>query len=491
MILTRDNIDKMAEELGYKLEDVIDMKANDYIMLNKKTKLKKLENGCWITLDTPKLIPWKIERDNKRRKVWRQFINCRNYALKYGEERVEAVAKGIDEESMVEIVSDNLFISQQVKNTNNSLSEEDGFTKTLDKIADYILFTKFDNKDQEEKHEEAKQELKELEASKKTENIKNKIESLKEVRRNTPYSKTKKLSKLPKHYMIHSLEQQEDVGNNGLIAVSQPVNYTRVDRQMENGKFHESMEEFWERYSPNKPNDIPFYTKNPINYKEFAHETMLQYIAEIQHLEDKPYSPERAKIISNLKGEMRTALGVLRKIISFNPTPSIEETIPSDSWEYLSLRNIDTYRVLLLNYQDLNERYKTKVNTNMWALLRSFEQIVENTDLQFKESVILDLIMNQGITQLEELQCKLENEYQIQYSKSNLSKIVNNKIPNSILQAHEKELEDWIWINRRKGLYKKCSKCGKIKLAVDTRYFKPDKKGKFGLRGTCRACEIN
>lgn len=79
------------------------------------------------------------------------------------------------------------------------------------------------------------------------------------------------------------------------------VNYTRVDRQMEQGKFNENMEAFWERFSPSKPNSIPHYAKEPINYKELAYSTMKQYIDEIEYLESRPFSPDRAKQISYLK----------------------------------------------------------------------------------------------------------------------------------------------------------------------------------------------
>lgn len=79
------------------------------------------------------------------------------------------------------------------------------------------------------------------------------------------------------------------------------VNYTRVDRQMEQGKFNEDMEAFWERFSPSKPNSIPHYTKEPINYKELAYSTMKQYMDEIEYLESRSFSPDRAKQISYLK----------------------------------------------------------------------------------------------------------------------------------------------------------------------------------------------
>ncbi|PXA13141.1 hypothetical protein DD899_13095, partial [Staphylococcus pseudintermedius] len=65
---------------------------------------------------------------------------------------------------------------------------------------------------------------------------------------------------------------------------------------------------------------------------------------------------------------------------------------------------------------------------------------------------------------------------------------INTHIPSRIASTYEKQLEDWIWIHRRKGKYKTCSSCGEVKLAVDTRYFKPRKDSKDGLQGICRDC---
>ncbi|MDR4211161.1 hypothetical protein FO586_33800, partial [Bacillus thuringiensis] len=62
-------------------------------------------------------------------------------------------------------------------------------------------------------------------------------------------------------------------------------------------------------------------------------------------------------------------------------------------------------------------------------------------------------------------------------------------IPNKLLYTYEKQLEDWIWTYRRKGLYKTCKHCNEVKLAVDNRYFSKDTKGIYGLKAKCKACE--
>ena len=48
-------------------------------------------------------------------------------------------------------------MNEQVKTTSAQLSGESGITKTLEKIADYIVFSKFNNAKEEEQHEDIKE----------------------------------------------------------------------------------------------------------------------------------------------------------------------------------------------------------------------------------------------------------------------------------------------------------------------------------------------
>lgn len=66
---------------------------------------------------------------------------------------------------------------------------------------------------------------------------------------------------------------------------------------------------------------------------------------------------------------MRTALETLRKVIHIQPTSSIDETIPMDSWNRLSLRNTDTYIALLLGYYDATKKYDNKPSTSFGLYL--------------------------------------------------------------------------------------------------------------------------
>ena len=58
-----------------------------------------------------------------------------------------------------------------------------------------------------------------------------------------------------------------------------------------------------------------------------------------------------------------------------------------------------------------------------------------------------------------------------------------NSVVDLIVKQYEKEYEEWYYLNIRKGEYKKCSKCGEVKLVSQF-----DKKGKQGLQSRCKKC---
>lgn len=64
--------------------------------------------------------------------------------------------ENFNDDQAAEIVSTVTFMNEQVKTTSAQLSGESGITKTLEKIADYIVFSKFNNAKEEEQHEDIK-----------------------------------------------------------------------------------------------------------------------------------------------------------------------------------------------------------------------------------------------------------------------------------------------------------------------------------------------
>ena len=61
------------------------------------------------------------------------------------------------------------------------------------------------------------------------------------------------------------------------------------------------------------------------------------------------------------------------------------------------------------------------------------------------------------------------------------------KIPKLIASTAEDDYLDWYYMNVEKGKYKKCSRCGQIKLAHN-KYFSKNKTSKDGFYSICKCC---
>ena len=86
-----------------------------------------------------------------------------------------------------------------------------------------------------------------------------------------------------------------------------------------------------------------------------------------------------------------------------------------------------------------------------------------------------------------EIQDELVKNFGIKHSLEYISSLWRKKIPNLIASAAEDEVLDWYYLNEEKGKYKRCSRCGQIKLAHN-KYFSKNKTSKDGFYSICKQC---
>lgn len=86
-----------------------------------------------------------------------------------------------------------------------------------------------------------------------------------------------------------------------------------------------------------------------------------------------------------------------------------------------------------------------------------------------------------------DIQEKIQMEFGIKHSLEYISSLWRNKIPKLIASTAEDEYLDNYYLNIEKGKYKKCSRCGKIKLAHN-KYFSKNKTSKDGFYSICKSC---
>ena len=86
-----------------------------------------------------------------------------------------------------------------------------------------------------------------------------------------------------------------------------------------------------------------------------------------------------------------------------------------------------------------------------------------------------------------DIQADLLARFGIKHSLEYISSLWRNKIPNLIASAAEDQLLNWHFLNVEKGKYKKCSRCGQVKLAHN-KYFSKNKTSKDGFYSICKCC---
>lgn len=81
----------------------------------------------------------------------------------------------------------------------------------------------------------------------------------------------------------------------------------------------------------------------------------------------------------------------------------------------------------------------------------------------------------------------LQEDHNLVYSEEYISTLYRNKIPNYLASYYENDVNEWYHLNKVKGVYKKCNRCGEHKLMNNTN-FSLNKDSKDGFYSICKSC---
>lgn len=178
--------------------------------------------------------------------------------------------------------------------------------------------------------------------------------------------------------------------------------------------------------------------------------------------------------------------------ISHTTFPSrLEESFTLNKDNYIipsgiSLCDPKVCSYLLCNYSRLKEEGWSHFDGDLYYLMEAFDKCANNAlkNYPLYEEIVIHKI--DGLQNLE-IQKILQQKFQIKHSLEYISSLWRNKIPKLIASTAEDELLDWYFMNVEKGKYKKCSRCGQIKLAHN-KYFSKNKTSKDGFYSICKVC---
>ena len=141
---------------------------------------------------------------------------------------------------------------------------------------------------------------------------------------------------------------------------------------------------------------------------------------------------------------------------------------------------------ILCNYDILKEGLSHSFSNDFYYLLEDFDKLCAAALVHYP--MYRDIIKYKiaGKSNLE-IQAALEKNYNIKHSVEYISALWRKKIPKIITDKAKEDYLIWYYTYVEKGAWKRCSKCGQVKLA-NYHFFSKNNTSKDGWYSMCKEC---
>lgn len=157
------------------------------------------------------------------------------------------------------------------------------------------------------------------------------------------------------------------------------------------------------------------------------------------------------------------------------------------STELVSLFDQKYISALLCNYSKLKEDAWGKFSSDSYYLMEDLDNLIERT-LKDKYPLYYDLLIYKiDGKQNIEIQELLNKKHGIKHSVEYISSLWRNKIPKLLAEQAQEDYLIWHYTMQERGKWKRCSRCGEVKLAHN-RFFSKNKTSKDGFYSICKCC---
>lgn len=157
------------------------------------------------------------------------------------------------------------------------------------------------------------------------------------------------------------------------------------------------------------------------------------------------------------------------------------------STELVSLFDPKHVSALLCNYSKLKEDAWGKFSSDSYYLMEDLDNLIERT-LKDKYPLYYDLLIYKiDGKQNVEIQELLNEKHGIKHSVEYISSLWRNKIPKLLAEQAQEDYLVWHYTMEERGKWKRCSRCGEVKLAHN-RFFSKNKTSKDGFYSICKCC---
>ena len=153
----------------------------------------------------------------------------------------------------------------------------------------------------------------------------------------------------------------------------------------------------------------------------------------------------------------------------------------------INFYNEKNISAILCNYSKLVEDGWDRLNDDLKWMMLDFDNLVDAA-LENKYPLYYDLVIYKiDGRQNAEIQELLYQTYGVKHSVEYISSLWRNKIPKLIAEKAKNEWLIWHYTFEEKGKWKRCSRCGQIKLAHNN-FFSKNKASRDGWYSICKDC---
>ena len=153
----------------------------------------------------------------------------------------------------------------------------------------------------------------------------------------------------------------------------------------------------------------------------------------------------------------------------------------------ISLFNPTHISILLCNYSKIKQNCWDRFNSDIFYMMKDLQDIIDGA-LKEKYPLYYDIVIYKidGMQNID-IQRELYATYKTTHSIEYISSLWRKKIPKLIADYEQKQYLEWYYTYKEKGKWKRCSRCGQIKLAHN-KFFSKNNTSKDGFYSICKEC---